>query len=112
MPKTVLPETVPIRLLVAAAVDVLKEFEKFDVAVEPLLATAAPMDEAAEALPLLLFCPVLLSLAWYARLPSLAIAPDPLWVAVLLALVVFVVVVSVLVLFVVVLVSVSVFVVV
>jgi hypothetical protein len=111
MPKTVLPDTVPTRLLVAAAVDVLKEFEKFDVAVEPLLATAAPMDEA-EASPLLLFCPVLLSLAWIAVLPPFAAAPEPLRVAVLLALVVFVVVVSVLVLFVVVLVSVSVFVVV
>jgi hypothetical protein len=71
---TVLPLTVPLSELVAVAALLLKESEKVDVAVPPLLAAAAPA-AVARALPLLLFCPLLLScdaLAW-----SLADAPLP-----------------------------------
>jgi hypothetical protein len=58
-----LPVTVPLSELVAVADEVLNASEKFDVAVAPLLAAAAPIAEAVAA-PLLWFLPVLLSLYW------------------------------------------------
>lgn len=54
MLEIVLPPTVPVSVLVAEAVEVLKAFEALEVAVPPLLAAAAPM-AVALALPLELF---------------------------------------------------------
>jgi hypothetical protein len=46
MPEIVLPDTLPLRFAVALAVELLKLFEKVDVAVPPLLAATPPMAEA------------------------------------------------------------------
>jgi hypothetical protein len=61
MLETALPVTVPFRVLLALAVEVLKAFDALEVAVPPLLAAAAPK-AVALALPVELFWLALLSL--------------------------------------------------
>ena len=81
-----LPVTMPVRLLLAVAVEVLKAFVMDDVAVEALLAAATPGPRP-RASPMLLFCPVLLSLAMSccATEFSLAWGAAPPWVVVVVA---------------------------
>ncbi|MBC7507029.1 MAG: hypothetical protein H7267_15125 [Sandarakinorhabdus sp.] len=78
--------TLPTSALVAVADDELNESATLDVAVAPLLAAAAPTAEAM-AEPVLLFCPELFCelLSWLDVALSLAIAPDPDWVLLLVA---------------------------
>jgi len=77
---TVLPDTAPLRVLAAVAVEVLKAFAALLVLVPPLFAADAP-SALAFALPLLLFCPVLLSLFRSELLSCVAVefafAPGP-----------------------------------
>ncbi|PHV17789.1 hypothetical protein CSQ90_05550 [Janthinobacterium sp. BJB303] len=77
---TVLPDTAPLRVLAAVAVEVLKAFATLLLLVPPLFAADEP-NAVAFAPPLLLFCPVLLSLFWSELLSCVAVecafAPGP-----------------------------------